>query len=82
MPTLIIHALDDPFVPHATHFDYNWDSNPLLVPLMVECGGHNGFYGRDSLVPWHNRCAIEFLKNLEKQSNSRSLAISPVRQNS
>lgn len=61
VPTLIIHALDDPFVSHTTHFNYQWHRNPLLVPLVVECGGYNRFYGRGSLIPWPNRCAIEFL---------------------
>lgn len=61
VPTLVIHALDDPWVPAEAYTDYTWSENPALVPLFPEGGGHVGFHGRGSRVPWHDRCVADFL---------------------
>jgi uncharacterized protein len=63
-PTLLIHALDDPWVPAAPYLARDWRRNPQLVLLLPPHGGHVGFHGRDSHVPWHDRCIAEFFANL------------------
>jgi uncharacterized protein len=60
MPTLVIHALDDPWIPAAAYRDYDWQRNPNLVPLLAEQGGHVGFHGHDGRVAWHDRCIAQF----------------------
>jgi predicted alpha/beta-fold hydrolase len=62
VPTLVIHSLDDPWIPGAPYLAYDWRRNPSLVPLLSPRGGHVGFQGRqDRRVPWHDLCAAQFL---------------------
>ncbi len=64
VPTLIIHALDDPWIPASTYLEYDWRSNANLVPLLSARGGHVGFQGRDRRAPWHDLCISRFLAAL------------------
>jgi uncharacterized protein len=61
VPTLIIHALDDPWIPPDAYLAYDWRRNPNFVPLITPRGGHVGFQGRDRRVPWHDHCIAQFL---------------------
>jgi predicted alpha/beta-fold hydrolase len=60
VPTLIIQAEDDPWIPFRTYRDFAWRSNPRLVPLFARSGGHVGFHGRGTTIPWHDRCMVQF----------------------
>jgi predicted alpha/beta-fold hydrolase len=60
VPTLVIHSRDDPWIPFAAYRDFAWKSNPRLMPLFPRHGGHVGFHGAGSLVPWHDRCMAHF----------------------
>ena len=62
VPTLVIHALDDPWIPAGSYASYPWTGNPHLVPLLPPGGGHVGFHGRGSRVPWHDRCLVHWLE--------------------
>jgi predicted alpha/beta-fold hydrolase len=45
VPTLIIHAKDDPFIPYSM-FERRramFEANPALIPIFPEFGGHVGF---------------------------------------
>jgi predicted alpha/beta-fold hydrolase len=61
VPTLVIQALDDPWIPNAPYLAYDWAANPSLVPLLTPSGGHVGFQGSDRRVPWHDQCIARFL---------------------
>ena len=61
VPTLVIHAEDDPWIPAAEYRAFDWAANPSLTLLLSPGGGHVGFHGRGSLVPWHDRCILPFL---------------------
>ncbi len=61
IPTLIIHAADDPWIPITSYRAVEWGSNPALVPVLTPQGGHVGFHGADSPVAWHNRIIAQFL---------------------
>src|SRR5437667_414313 len=61
VPTLVIHALDDPWIPSAGYLGFAWRVNSALVPLLPDHGGHLGFHWRDSAVPWHMRASVAFL---------------------
>ena len=43
-PTLLVHALDDPFVPAAPYHLIDWKRLPHLTPLLPRSGGHLGFH--------------------------------------
>ena len=64
LPTLILFAADDPWIPFEAYRTYAWSETPALTPVVSERGGHVGFHGHGSRVPWHNRCALEFLRAL------------------
>lgn len=61
VPTLVIHAEDDPWIPAAEYRAFDWAANPSLTLLLSPGGGHVGFHGRGSPVPWHDRCILPFL---------------------
>lgn len=60
VPTLVVHALDDPWIPAACYGDIDWLALPAITPLLPPRGGHVGFHGLDSRVPWHDRCTVAF----------------------
>ena len=61
VPTLVVHALDDPWIPGDAYTGYDWRGNPTLTPLLPAEGGHVGFHAADSRVPWHDRAAGAFV---------------------
>jgi len=63
VPTLLIQAIDDPFIPFAAYENASLTSNPAVSLLATRCGGHAGFWGRsgvDSDRFWAEHRAIEF----------------------
>ncbi len=48
VPTLLLHALNDPFLPPAAVPTGPMDANPALTPLLTPTGGHVGFRSRAS----------------------------------
>lgn len=59
VPTLVIHASDDPWIPAAIYRARAWsDKGPALA--MPAAGGHVGFHGADHRVPWHNHAIAAF----------------------
>ena len=64
VPTLIIHARNDPWILPGAYLSFDWKANPKLTPLLPRGGGHVGFHGVGSSVPWHDRCIAEFLRRL------------------
>ena len=64
VPTLVIHARNDPWIPADPYLAVNWQDNPRLVPLLPRGGGHVGFHGLGSRTPWHDRCIALFVERL------------------
>jgi predicted alpha/beta-fold hydrolase len=48
IPTLIIHAEDDPFIPFAPLRDPSIAANPYVILIATERGGHVAFLSADS----------------------------------
>jgi len=69
VPTLVIHALDDPWIPANAYLSFDWAGNPCLTPLLPLHGGHVGFHGAGGPDPWHDLCLLEFLKGFIGSSN-------------
>ncbi len=61
VPTLVLAALDDPWIPGECYLAEPWRENPALTVLTPRHGGHVGFHGRRSRVPWHDRTFQDFL---------------------
>jgi len=64
VPTLLIHARNDPWIPANAYLSFDWTSNPRLTSLLPKGGGHVGFHGFGSFVPWHDRCIAGFVDQL------------------
>ncbi len=60
VPTLLVHALDDPWIPAHAYTGRDWSRTPALVPLLARGGGHVGFHARDAAPAWHDRCIARF----------------------
>ncbi len=69
VPTLMIHAQDDPWVPAAAYLDYDWRANPRLTALISRGGGHCGFHDRGGT--WHDRAMAVFFEQAAGVSRAR-----------
>jgi uncharacterized protein len=63
VPTLAIHALDDPIVPAEPYRDYDWRRNRRLMPVLQPRGGHVGFHDRRGGT-WHDRAIQAFFERV------------------
>ncbi|HJR07032.1 MAG TPA: alpha/beta fold hydrolase [Pyrinomonadaceae bacterium] len=71
IPTLIIHAQDDPFIPFDSLRHPSVGANPNIILLAPEHGGHVGFVG-DGETPgedrfWAENRLVEFCAQMMKQ---------------
>ena len=57
VPTLLIHADDDPWVPPPAVAE-----RPPLRVVVTRGGGHVGFHGRGSRMPWYVGAAESFVQ--------------------
>ena len=64
VPTLVIHALDDPWIPGESYTSFPWTRNTRLLPLLPRRGGHVGFIGSDRGRAWHDFCLLRFLERI------------------
>ncbi len=64
VPTLIIHAQDDPWIPAEPYLTYGWRANRFLLPVLPHRGGHVGFHMAGATTPWHDRATARFLERL------------------
>lgn len=60
VPTLLLHAANDPWIPADAYEAYDWPTNPALRAIVAPGGGHVGFHARGSKVPWHDRCIAAY----------------------
>jgi predicted alpha/beta-fold hydrolase len=63
VPTLMIHALDDPIVPGGPYREYDWRRNQRLVPMLLPRGGHVGFHDRRGGT-WHDQAIQAFFERV------------------
>ena len=60
VPTLVLGAGNDPWIPAALYRSYDWSANKALVPLLPDSGGHVGFHGAGSDQPWSDGVIARF----------------------
>jgi predicted alpha/beta-fold hydrolase len=72
IPTMLIHAANDPWIPVAIYQQIDWAANDCLLPAITSGGGHVGFHGRDGR--WHDRSTVKFLEGLNFGTRSRDAA--------
>jgi hypothetical protein len=64
VPTLLIQAKDDTFIPFKIFQHPAITSNPFLRLIATEHGGHLGFLSRRGARFWLDEVAIEFLESV------------------
>ena len=64
VPTLLIHAQNDPWIGTAPYARFDWPSNPNLGLLMLPGGGHVGFHSINGPTPWHCISAGKFFESI------------------
>jgi predicted alpha/beta-fold hydrolase len=63
VPTLVLHALDDPIVPPGPYRSIDWARLARTGPVrraITEHGGHVGFHQSEGRPPWYVEKAVEF----------------------
>lgn len=65
VPTLVIHALDDPWVPSEPYRVFDWRSHRNLYDVLMARGGHVGFHGGD-IAAWHDLAIARFFESLSR----------------
>jgi uncharacterized protein len=73
LPTLVIAAEDDPFVPSRPFHDPKVMGNPHIHLSMCEHGGHCGFVGRAAGEDdgyWAERQIVEFVERYTKSATT------------
>jgi uncharacterized protein len=63
VPTLVLAALDDPWIPGALYSGYDWEANKSLTPLLPSRGGHVGFHGITDKRPWSDIAVARFFEH-------------------
>ena len=61
VPTLLIHAQNDPWIPVADYQARSWPTESAISLLIADDGGHAGFHGKDHNVPWQERVSACYL---------------------
>jgi len=61
VPTLIVYAADDPWIPVSCYHAIDWRRTPAVTPLLTDKGGHLGFHDVASRIPWHDRKIVDWL---------------------
>lgn len=64
VPTLVLAACDDPWIPVDYYRRFKWSDNPSLLSVMAEGGGHLGFHAADSERPWCDTVLEKFLERV------------------
>ncbi|HKP73827.1 MAG TPA: alpha/beta fold hydrolase [Pyrinomonadaceae bacterium] len=72
IPTLIIHAQDDPFIPFDSFRHSSLNSNPYVILLAPRHGGHVGFVADDHAPGedrfWAENRLVEFCRLLKSET--------------
>jgi predicted alpha/beta-fold hydrolase len=63
-PTLVVHALNDPWIPTESYRTVDWSAYAQVSALLPRGGGHVGFHGRGSVTPWHDRAIGRFFARM------------------
>ena len=70
VPALLIHAIDDPWIPPEPYLVAQQRLTSHLRILLPSSGGHVGFHAADDPQPWHDRCAETFFREVVGASPS------------
>lgn len=64
VPTLVVHALDDPMIPAGPYRAIDWEQLESTTPVrraITRTGGHVGFHEHGAPLPWYVGRTVAFL---------------------
>ena len=67
VPTLVVHALDDPMIPAAPYRSLDWDRLAADTPVrraITTHGGHVGFHEKGAELPWYVGRAVRLFDSV------------------
>ncbi len=64
VPTMVLAASDDPWIPSSYYRGFKWADNLSLLAVMAEGGGHLGFHAAGSARPWCDTVLEKFLERV------------------
>jgi predicted alpha/beta-fold hydrolase len=67
VPTLVVHALDDPMIPASPYEAIDWAQLEADTPVrraITRTGGHVGFHERGAELPWYVGRTVAFLDSV------------------
>jgi predicted alpha/beta-fold hydrolase len=64
VPTMVLAAGDDPWIPIEHYRAFKWADNPWLLPVLPPTGGHIGFHGDSSRKPWCDLAVEKFAERI------------------
>ena len=73
IPTLVLAACDDPWVPVEMYREYDFAGNDALIPVITKTGGHVGYHAAGSKRPWSDRTVCEFFDRVCAPATGRGL---------
>lgn len=74
VPTLIIHAEDDPFVPFKAVRHPSISENPFVILLETKHGGHVGFFSNSKTEDrfWAENRIVEFFRLIRREKKTEN----------
>jgi predicted alpha/beta-fold hydrolase len=67
VPTMVLAAGDDPWIPVEHYRAFDWPDNSWLLPVIPPTGGHVGFHGDASRQAWSDLALEKFLERIALQ---------------
>lgn len=64
VPTLMIHAENDPWIPVEDYYQRDWTKGDMVSLVISKDGGHVGFHGKGHNIPWHDRVAAAYFTQI------------------
>ncbi len=64
LPTLAIHAADDPWIPVEDYLAAKWPEGSPAGALITPSGGHVGFHSKGSKAAWYEAVAKSFFEHV------------------
>jgi predicted alpha/beta-fold hydrolase len=68
VPTMVLAACDDPWIPIEHYKSFKWRDNPWLLPVLTPTGGHVGFHGDVSNKPWCDLALEKFFERIDSMA--------------
>ena len=69
IPTLLLHARNDPWIPHQSYLDAEKSAAPQVEIVIARSGGHVGFHEQGHSETWHDRLIDKFLARISGTAN-------------